>query len=185
MSTMTPNRRPGGIRGGLPTRGLPIPSPPRQREAVVTAALDKLADALEGDRKKAQRVIDNYGLSIEVARLRDRLNRAASTELERLLLSTPGVAESLFLDAIEKELAAAQPPAGTGGGGGAPPDQTVLLKVLIDKLDKLDKLDVIAEALKELDDDEVVVADSAPPAVSKPKGSPTASRTSKKGATSS
>src|SRR5688500_11519299 len=104
MSTLTPNRRPGGLRNGLPVRGLPIPRPSRRREEVVTAALKKLEDSYEDERKEAEETIDEYGLTIEVARLRDRLDRVASSDLERLLLSTPGVAEKLFNKAIEKEV---------------------------------------------------------------------------------
>lgn len=103
MSTMTH----GALRGildDLPARGLPIPAPSRRQEEVVTATLAELAKAHAKDRKKAEATIEEYGLTIEVARLRDRLNRAASGDLQRLLLSTPGVPEKLFNEAIEKQL---------------------------------------------------------------------------------
>ncbi|MBF6169177.1 hypothetical protein IU486_31235 [Streptomyces gardneri] len=104
MSTATAAAPYRGILDDLPARGLSIPPPPRRREKVVVDAVKKLQDAHVGDRAKAERVIEDYGLTIEVARLRDTLARVAATNLHRLLLSIPGVPEALFNKAIEKQL---------------------------------------------------------------------------------
>jgi len=88
----------------LPPRGLPIPKPPGRREQVITDALKQLEEDLAEDHDKAEETIEKYGLTIEVARLREKLARGATTELQRLLLSTPGVAEKLFNEAVEKQL---------------------------------------------------------------------------------
>ncbi|GAA5026994.1 hypothetical protein ACFQRL_11270 [Microbacterium fluvii] len=87
---------------------LTIAPPPGQRERVVRESLAEIAKNHKGDLATARRVIADYGLSIEVARLRDRLSRAAQSDAQRLLLSTPGVAETLFLAAIKPQLEAAQ-----------------------------------------------------------------------------
>lgn len=97
-----------GILDDLPTRGLPIPPPSGRRERVVTDALNQLAEDFEAEHDKAEKTIDKFGLTIEIARLRDKLTRGATTDLQRLLLSTPGVPEKLFNEAVEKQLAEAE-----------------------------------------------------------------------------
>jgi hypothetical protein len=105
MSTATAAPPFRGILGDLPARGLPIPPPTGRREKVVVDAIKQLVAKHADDRTKAEHTIEQYGLTIEVARLRDTLARAATTDLHRLLLSTPGVPEALFNKAIEKQLA--------------------------------------------------------------------------------
>ncbi len=83
---------------------LRIPPPTGRLEKVVADAVAVLAKKYADDLDKAEETIEKYGLTIEVTRLRDRLARVASTDLQRLLLSTPGVAEALFNVAIEQEL---------------------------------------------------------------------------------
>ena len=104
MSTLTRTRGLRGILDDLPARGLPIPAPAGRVEEVVADALEALEKAHAKDRKKAEDIIEKHGLTIEVARLREKLARAATSDLQRLLLSTPGVPESLFLEAIAKQL---------------------------------------------------------------------------------
>lgn len=87
-----------------PHRVLRIPPPTGRLEKVVTDALKRVALAHKGDLVEAEATIEKYGLTIEVTRLRDRLARAASGDLQRLLLSTPGVTEALFLEAIQQSL---------------------------------------------------------------------------------
>lgn len=87
-----------------PRRVLQIPPPAARLEKVVADAVAALAKKYAGDLVKAEETIEKYGLTIEVTRLRDRLARAASTDLQRLMLSTPGVPEALFNAAIEQQL---------------------------------------------------------------------------------
>ena len=84
---------------------LRISGPPGRREQVVVDAVDAIAAQRVGDVTKAVKAIADHGLSIEVTRLRERLPGVVATDLQRLLLSTPGVTERLFLDAIEEQLA--------------------------------------------------------------------------------
>lgn len=104
MSTATAAPPYRGILDDLPVRGLSIPPPTGRREKVVVDTVDKLEYAHVADREKAEEVIEDYGLTIEVARLRDTLARVAATDLHGLLLSIPGVPEALFIKAIEKQL---------------------------------------------------------------------------------
>ncbi len=104
MSTATAAPSVPRVVGALPSRGLPIPRPPGRREGVVAAALQRLADKYATERQRALATIEKYGLTIEVDRLRDRLSRSATTELQRLLLSTPGVPEALLNLAIARQL---------------------------------------------------------------------------------
>ena len=133
MSTTTHTRGLRGILDDLPARGLPIPAPSRRPEEVVAATLEEMKRAHRKDRKKAEETIEEYGLTIEVARLRDRLARAATGDLQRLLLSTPGVPEKLFNEAIERQLKDEE----------EDDDKDDTLEALVDKLDEL------LEALKD------------------------------------
>jgi len=85
-------------------RVLTIPPPPGKLEVVVRTATDALARKYKRQLSAVERTIEDHGLTIEATRLRDRLSRAAVSDLERLLLSTPGVPEKLFNDAIEQQL---------------------------------------------------------------------------------
>ena len=82
----------------------PIPPPAGTLEEVVATAVKHLAKKHKSEVDKAEETIEKYGLTIEVSRLRDRLARAATSDVERLVLSTPGVPEALFNKAVEKEL---------------------------------------------------------------------------------
>lgn len=98
--------RPAGRRGGTANRRvLEIPRPPGKVEIVVEKAVAEIAAKLRDDLRAAERTIADYGLTIEATRLRERLARSASTDLERLLLATPGVPEALFNKAIAQQLA--------------------------------------------------------------------------------
>lgn len=97
--------RPAGRRGRATShRVLEISRPPGKVEIVVEKALAEIAAKLRDELRSAERTIADYGLTIEATRLRDRLARAASTDLERLLLATPGVPEALFNKAIAQQL---------------------------------------------------------------------------------
>ena len=88
----------------LPRRSLAIPPPGGTLEEVVATAVKHLAKKHKSEVDQAEETIEKYGLTIEVSRLRDRLARAATSDVERLVLSTPGVPEALFNKAVEKEL---------------------------------------------------------------------------------
>lgn len=91
-------------------------SPPRARlEGVVTGAVERLEKARAKDLKRAEEAIEEFGLTIEATRLRDRLEQAALSDVDQLLLSIPGVAESLFLEAIKSELEEAERERHAGG----------------------------------------------------------------------
>lgn len=99
----------GGLLGGpvaadQPRRVLTIAPPPGKPEAVVRKAAAALAARYRPQLVFAERTIEDHGLTIEATRLRDRLAHAAVSDLERLLLSTPGVPEKLFNDAVEQQL---------------------------------------------------------------------------------
>jgi len=96
------------IKADRPARGLPIAKPPGHRERIVVETIAAIEKAHGKDRKAAEDTIEKYGLTIEVSRLRDRLSRLATTELQRLLLSTPGVPETLFNRGIAQALAEAK-----------------------------------------------------------------------------
>lgn len=85
------------------------------REPAVLEALDALTKARKPAVDAAKKVIDENGLTIEVARLRERLIGLPPTDLRRQLLATKGVPERLFLDAVHESLTA------SGYGGGKPP----------------------------------------------------------------
>lgn len=85
-------------------RVLTIAPPPGKPEVVVRTATAALARRYKRQLSAVERTIEDHGLTIEATRLRDRLSRAAVSDLERLLLSTPGVPEKLFNDAIEQQL---------------------------------------------------------------------------------
>jgi hypothetical protein len=87
-----------------PRRSLAIPPPGGTLEEVVATAVKHLAKKHKSEVDQAEETIEQYGLTIEVSRLRDRLARAATSDVERLVLSTPGVPEALFNKAVEKEL---------------------------------------------------------------------------------
>ena len=112
-----------GYMNGTSRRVLSV-SPPRARlEGVVTGAVERLETDRAKDLKRAEKAIEEFGLTIEATRLRDRHERAALSDLDQLLLSTPGVIESLFLEAIKSELDEAERERGgdgdgNGGGGG-------------------------------------------------------------------
>jgi hypothetical protein len=89
--------------GRLTRRPLEIPGPPA-REIAVKDAIAAVVAARKGKVDEARQVIDDFGLTIEVARLRERLTGLPPTDLRRLLLSTPGVPEALFLEAIKEHL---------------------------------------------------------------------------------
>lgn len=89
--------------GALKRRPLEIPGP-TSREPAVRDALAALILARADQPELAQKAIDDFGLTIEVARLRDRLVGLPPTDLRRLLLATPGVPEALFLRAIKEQL---------------------------------------------------------------------------------
>jgi hypothetical protein len=103
MTTLAPAPFRDILKEG-PRRVLQIPPPAGHLEKVVADAVAALAKKYAHDLAKAEATIEKYGLTIEVTRLRDRLARAASTDLQRLLLSTPGVPEALFNAAIEQQL---------------------------------------------------------------------------------
>jgi hypothetical protein len=86
-------------------RVLQIPPPPGRREKVVKDAADALATKYAGEVINAEETIEQFGITIEVTKLRDRLQRSASTDLQRLLLATAGVPELLFNEAIAQQLA--------------------------------------------------------------------------------
>jgi hypothetical protein len=106
----------------LPRRSLAIPPPGGTLEEVVVSAVNKLAKKYKADLEQAEETIEKYGLTIEVNRLRERLARAATSDVERLVLSTPGVPEALFNKAVEKELEEAQAGESRSGGSGKPPN---------------------------------------------------------------
>src|SRR5689334_16872937 len=81
-------------------RLLEIPGPGGRPELVVGLVLKAMADARADEITRAEDAIRDNGLTIEVARLRDALLRLVPGDLQRLLLSTPGVPERLFLAAI-------------------------------------------------------------------------------------
>lgn len=83
---------------------LTIAPPPGRPEAVVRTATAALGRRYRRQLTAAERTIEDHGLTIEATRLRERLSRAAVSDLERLLLSIPGVPEKLFNEAIEKQL---------------------------------------------------------------------------------
>jgi hypothetical protein len=85
-------------------RVLAIPPPPVRIEPAVRAAREALEVTYASEVVKAERTIAKYGLTIEAVRLRDRLARSAGSDLERLLLSTPGVTEMLFNKAVAAQL---------------------------------------------------------------------------------
>jgi hypothetical protein len=85
-------------------RSLEIPPPPGEREIVVVEALKTLTNKRKKFIGKVEDAIEDNGITIEVARLRDRLTKLALGDTERLLLATPGVTEKLFFKAIEEEL---------------------------------------------------------------------------------
>jgi hypothetical protein len=85
-------------------RSLEIPPPSVPREIVVVEALRTLTKKRKKFIGKVEDAIEDNGITIEVARLRDRLVNLALGDTERLLLSTPGVTEKLFYKAIEEEL---------------------------------------------------------------------------------
>jgi hypothetical protein len=85
-------------------RGITIPAPKIRWERVLKEARNELADKYSADRIKAEATIEQYGLSIEITRLREKLARMATTDLQRVLLSTPGVPESLLNEAIKTQL---------------------------------------------------------------------------------
>lgn len=89
---------------------LTIPPPAGLREEVVLNASRALAERMKGEDEveQARRTVEDYGLTIEAMRLRDRLARAARTDLQRVLLSTRGIPEALFNEAIAAQLAAEQ-----------------------------------------------------------------------------
>lgn len=105
MSTATAAPPYRAILDDSPARGLSIPPPTGRLEKVVGDAVKKLEVAHDRDLATVKGIIEKYGLTIEVARLRDTLARVAATDLHRLLLSIPGVPEALFYKAIEKQLA--------------------------------------------------------------------------------
>lgn len=85
-------------------RVLALPPPPGRLEAVVRTAVEELADTYAPAVRKAEGTIAEYGLTIEATRIRDRLVRAARNDLQRILLATPGVTETLFNEAIRAQL---------------------------------------------------------------------------------
>jgi hypothetical protein len=85
-------------------RLLEIPGPSGQLEQVVRDALKTLARRRKDELTEAEDVVEQFGLTIEVARLRDRLVGLPPTDLRRLLLATPGVPEELFLKAVKDQL---------------------------------------------------------------------------------
>src|SRR3954469_25434557 len=85
-------------------RALEIPPPPGKREKVVNDATDAIATTYAAEVTNAEKTIDKFGLTIEVSRLCDRLHRSVGTDLQRLLLATPGVPELLFNEAIAQQL---------------------------------------------------------------------------------
>ena len=80
----------------------PAPAPPPER--VVRDVLAGLADKRKEEVTKAQKAIQEFGLTIEVTRIRERLAGMPPTDLRRLLLATAGVPEALFLAAIAEQL---------------------------------------------------------------------------------
>jgi len=87
-----------------PERVLEIPPLPGRTEEVVVKAAKALSDKYAAEVEKAEQTIADFGLTIEVTRLRDRLARSAGTDLQRLLLATAGVPELLFNEAIAAQL---------------------------------------------------------------------------------
>ena len=101
---IAPPRAPAADHG-KPVRGpLHLPPPGWRREPVVDQVLGEVAGSRSRDLARARNVIAEHGLTIEVARLRDRLTRAPVSDVGRLLLATPGVPERLFLAAIREQL---------------------------------------------------------------------------------
>ncbi len=86
-------------------RVLEIPPPPGRREKVVNDATEALATTYAEEVQKAADTIEEFGITIEVTKLRDRLHRSVGTDLQRLLLATPGVPELLFNEAIAQQVA--------------------------------------------------------------------------------
>jgi hypothetical protein len=99
-----PDSRPHHNGAPRRRRSLEIPPPPGEREIVVVEALKTLTTKRKKFIRKVEDAIEDNGITIEVARLRDRLTKLALGDTERLLLSTPGVTEKLFYKAIEEEL---------------------------------------------------------------------------------
>lgn len=85
-------------------RVLEIPPPPGRREKVVNEATEALATTYAAEVQKAADTIEEFGITIEVTKLRDRLHRSVGTDLQRLLLATPGVPELLFNEAIQQQV---------------------------------------------------------------------------------
>jgi hypothetical protein len=112
MSTITTPTAPSGSRstfGAIANRDgqqrvLQIPPLPGRREKVVKEAAATLVRKYADEVREAEDTIKKFGLTIEVSRLRDRLARSAVTDLQRLLLSTAGVPELLFNEAIAQQL---------------------------------------------------------------------------------
>ena len=111
---------PGHLNGSS-RRVLSVSQPRARLEGVVVDAIDGLKKKHAKDLKRAEEVIEEYGLTIEATRLRDRLEQAALSDLDQLLLSTPGVIETLFLEAIKSELEEAERERASGASSGKPP----------------------------------------------------------------
>ena len=110
MPTPTAPPRPSAARAARPAPAerpvgsLHLRPPGWRREPVVGDVLAEMTAGRADELARARKVIAEHGLSIEVARLRERLSRAPVSDLGRLLLATPGVPEQLFLAAIEEQL---------------------------------------------------------------------------------
>jgi hypothetical protein len=183
-------------------RVLQIPPLPGRREKVVQEAVAGLVDTYADEVTKAEETIKKFGLTIDVSRLRDRLARSAITDLQRLLLSTAGVPEFLFNEAIASQLAeeeeAGSPVKDTSvvSIGGQIQDASKTLEQSLSAITKsteklrestaaiVSTLDKVAVAIDELEEDDVVESppngpDAKPSARSGPAAKPGGHRTPK------
>jgi hypothetical protein len=94
----------GAVADEEQDRVLEIPPPPGRREKVVNDSTEALATTYAEEVQKAADTIEEFGITIEVTKLRDRLHRSVGTDLQRLLLATPGVPELLFNEAIAAQV---------------------------------------------------------------------------------
>ncbi len=101
----------GPPAGGAPAarlgrRLLELPKPVTRLDEAVKKTLKTMEDDAQRkeDRKDLEAAIEREGLTIEVARLRDRLLRLPFTDLQRTLLATPGVPEQLLWKAIKEQV---------------------------------------------------------------------------------
>lgn len=69
----------------------------------VKAALTEVSSRYLRKKREAEKLIADLGLTIEVERFRDALDRVALSDAERALLAQPGIAHHLLLGALQAD----------------------------------------------------------------------------------